>query len=69
MFSVDGFIFLLIGTAIYNQLLDIRNFVPCWTFSSEELSAVNPSNSNIQDVSCSEDEDDEKTSLLKGRNK
>ncbi|KAH3856305.1 hypothetical protein DPMN_098891 [Dreissena polymorpha] len=67
--QIDGFIFLLIGTAIYNQLLDIRNFVPCWTFSSEELSAVNPSNSNIQDVSCSEDEDDEKTSLLKGRNK
>ena len=67
--SVDGFLFLLIGTALYNQLIDVRNFVPCIKFDTEELKDLpSSSHSNIQDVSYSdEDTDNERTKLLKGK--
>lgn len=68
---VDGFLFLMIGTAMYNQLIDLRNFVPCVRFQSEEMKDVpnDPDRySNIQEVSYSDDEaDNERTKLLKGR--
>lgn len=67
--TVDGFLFLMVGTAMYNQLIDLRNFVPCINFQSEELKEVPTSrHSNIQDVSYSDDEsDNERTKLLKGK--
>ncbi|XP_045160794.2 solute carrier family 35 member F6-like isoform X2 [Mercenaria mercenaria] len=69
--QIDGFLFLMIGTAMYNQLIDLRNFVPCCTFQSEEMKNVYNESShhgNIQDVSYSEEEsDNENTKLLKGR--
>ncbi|WAR19076.1 S35F6-like protein [Mya arenaria] len=72
LLQIDGFLFLLIGTGLYNQLLDLRNFVPCCVFPSEELQNVSHDpgrHSNIQDVSFSEEEvsDDENTRLLKGK--
>ena len=36
--SVDGFLFLVIGTLIYNNILELRNFVPCWRISTEKTS-------------------------------
>ena len=61
----------MIGTALYNQLIDLRNFVPCCTFQSEEMKDVHHDSSNrgnIQDVSYSEEEsDNENTKLLKGK--
>lgn len=70
---VDGFLFLMIGTAMYNQLIDVRNFVPCCSFPSEEMKGVQNEAGrhygNIQDdVSYSDDEiDTEQSKLLKGR--
>lgn len=58
---------------MYNQLIDLRNFVPCCTFPSEEMKDVpnEPSGryGNIQDdVSYTDDEsDNEQTKLLKGK--
>jgi hypothetical protein len=43
LFSVDGFLFLVIGTLIYKNVLELRNFVPCWKIS-EKNSKINKSN-------------------------
>ncbi|XP_045160819.2 solute carrier family 35 member F6-like isoform X2 [Mercenaria mercenaria] len=68
--QIDGFLFLMIGTAMYNQLIDLRNFVSCYNFQSQETKAVcNESNhhSNVQYVTYSEDETyNERTNLLTG---
>lgn len=33
--QIDGFLFLVTGTLIYKNVLEHRNFVPCWRISSE----------------------------------
>ena len=69
--TVDGFLFLMIGTAMYNQLLQLRNFVPCIVFPTEEMKSITSSgyHGNIQDDMSYRDDDDEeaneRTKLLK----
>ncbi|KAL4237585.1 hypothetical protein ACF0H5_002299 [Mactra antiquata] len=71
--QIDGFLFLMIGTAMYNQLIDLRHFAFCFTFQSDEMKTVHTDPSrhgNIQDdLSYHSDDgsDDENTKLLKGR--
>ncbi|XP_053377756.1 solute carrier family 35 member F6-like [Mercenaria mercenaria] len=70
--QVDGFLFLMIGTAMYNQLLDLRNFLPCYSFQSEEIRDVPygfNQQSTKQDVTYNvEKSDNENTKLLTERN-
>ena len=75
IFSVDGFLFLLIGTALYNQLIHLESCVPCVKFKSEEMKDVpkvvtSSNQGNIQEVDYISDddlEDNETTRLLKGK--
>ena len=71
---MDGFLFLLIGTALYNQLMHLEYCVPCVNIKSEEMKhvpVVTCSNQgNIQEVDYISDddtEDNETTRLLKGK--
>lgn len=72
LLQIDGFIFLMIGTALYNQLLHLEYFVPCWSSKTTELATQpnNPQNSIQADVSFSDDDsDNERTSLMRGSRK
>ncbi|XP_060601904.1 solute carrier family 35 member F6-like [Ruditapes philippinarum] len=42
--QIDGFLFLVIGTLIYKNVLELRNFVPCRRISRERNSKINKSN-------------------------
>ena len=65
--SVDGFLFLMIGTALYNQLVDLRDCIPCMSFKTEELQVVTGSghHSNIQHSDFTDDETDDTSRLLR----
>lgn len=70
LLQVDGFAFLLIGTALYNQLMD----VPCvpWCSKDQEMeeipSAVRPSIQGVEDYEESYNSmADESSPLVKGR--
>ena len=70
--AVDGFLFLLIGTGLYNQLIHLEYCVPCVKVKSEEMRDVpnvSDNHNNIQEADyISEDEEDnEKTGLLRGK--
>ena len=70
--AVDGFLFLLIGTGLYNQLIHLEYCVPCVKVKSEEMRDVpnvSSSHGNIQeaDYISADEEDDETTGLLKGK--
>ncbi|XP_021378022.1 solute carrier family 35 member F6-like [Mizuhopecten yessoensis] len=61
LLQVDGFLFLLIGTALYNNLVDL-SWIPCLR-SCVSQSTTQPLNhqGNIQEASDSESEDEYKT--------
>ena len=72
MLAVDGFLFLLIGTGLYNQLIHLEYCVPCVKVKSEEMKGVpnvSGNRSNIQEVDyiSDDEEDNENTRLLKGK--
>ncbi|XP_060601901.1 solute carrier family 35 member F6-like [Ruditapes philippinarum] len=64
--QVDGFLFLVIGTSIYKNILEIRNFVPCWSFSRENNLHINKSHNGCVEQSVDSDNNshDEKSPLL-----
>ncbi|XP_060601903.1 solute carrier family 35 member F6-like isoform X2 [Ruditapes philippinarum] len=47
--QIDGFLFLVIGTLIYKNVLELRNFVPCWKISSETNSQTIKSENGCKD--------------------
>ncbi|XP_071484700.1 solute carrier family 35 member F6-like [Diadema antillarum] len=69
--KIDGFMFLLIGTGLYNNLFDL-SFLPCRCFQAEEQTAprengtddATKTEGNIQDVASWEGESDERTPLF-----
>ncbi|XP_071484000.1 solute carrier family 35 member F6-like [Diadema antillarum] len=69
--KIDGFMFLLIGTGLYNNLFDL-SFLPCRCFQAEEQTAPRENGTddstktegNIQDVASWEGESDERTPLF-----
>ena len=72
MLAVDGFLFLLIGTGLYNQLIHLEYCVPCVKVKSEEMKDVpnvSGNHSSIQEVDyiSDDEEDNENTRLLKGK--
>ena len=70
---MDGFLFLLIGTGLYNQLIHLEYCVPCIKVKSEEMKdvpKVTGNQGNIQEadyISNDDTEDNERTRLLKGK--
>ncbi|XP_030833040.1 solute carrier family 35 member F6 [Strongylocentrotus purpuratus] len=71
--KIDGFMFLLIGTALYNNLFDL-SFLPCQCFHGEDRSSGSTrderdASSNgvgsIQDAARPEGDDDERAPLIK----
>ncbi|XP_045160755.1 solute carrier family 35 member F6-like [Mercenaria mercenaria] len=65
--QIDGFLCLVIGTAIYKQLLDIRNFVPCRRDSENKNEQTDSFHQDSIQVTVNSDDydDDENTKLLK----
>ncbi|KAK6183553.1 hypothetical protein SNE40_011011 [Patella caerulea] len=63
--QVDGFIFLMIGTALYNNLIDL-SFIPCCKASEQELQAINR-NRTIQEDDSTTDVEDEAEPLIRER--
>ncbi|XP_064622431.1 solute carrier family 35 member F6-like [Lineus longissimus] len=63
LLQVDGFLFLLIGTALYNELVDV-SWLPCMGPSQQELQQIQPEDSAAGEAE-GEDEADERTRLIK----
>lgn len=61
--TVDGFMFLLIGTALYNNLFDL-SFLPCLREPSNERNAEN-SQTETQAEEATHGTEDERAPLLK----
>ncbi|XP_074658914.1 solute carrier family 35 member F6-like [Tubulanus polymorphus] len=65
LLQIDGFFFLMIGTALYNELIDL-SWLPCFRQSGQQMDTVHTDRQNIQDNDIDDNDDiDERTKLLR----